>query len=79
MPKTVSFFLKLRVKLEVGKDYYYCTCGLSKNQPFCDGSHTGTKFTPKAFKATKEDNYLCQCKRSANAPHCDGTHQKLDF
>jgi len=39
------------VKLEVGKEYYYCACGLSKNQPFCDGSHTGTSFTPKAFTA----------------------------
>lgn len=68
-----------RIKLEVGKDYYYCACGLSKNQPFCDGSHKGSKFTPLKFTASKEDNYLCQCRRSANLPYCDGTHQKLDF
>jgi len=46
-----NLFYKFRVKLEVGKEYYYCACGLSKNQPFCDGSHTGTSFTPKAFTA----------------------------
>ena len=68
-----------RIKLEVGKDYYYCACGLSKNQPFCDGSHKGSKFTPLKFTASKEDNYLFQCRRSANLPYCDGTHQKLDF
>jgi CDGSH-type Zn-finger protein len=78
MPETV-WFGGCRIKLEVGKDYYYCACGLSKNQPFCDGSHKGTKFGPLKFTASKEDNHLCQCRRSANLPYCDGTHQKLDF
>lgn len=59
--------------------YYYCTCGLSKNQPFCDGSHKGTSFTPMKFKAEKADNWLCQCKRSKNLPYCDGTHKNLEF
>lgn len=78
MPQAVCLCL-CRVKLDVGKDYYFCTCGLSKNQPFCDGNHKGSKFTPMKFTATKQDNYLCQCKRSATLPHCDGTHQKIDF
>lgn len=68
-----------RVQLEEGKEYYYCTCGLSKNQPFCDGSHKGTNFTPLKFQALKADNWLCQCKRSKNLPHCDGTHKTLQF
>ena len=50
MPQTVTTYL-LRIQLEVGKEYYYCTCGLSKNQPFCDGSHKCTPYTPMKFKA----------------------------
>lgn len=66
------------VELKAGEDYYFCTCGRSKNQPFCDGSHKGTEFTPKAFTAGKdEEAYLCQCKYTANTPFCDGTHKKF--
>lgn len=65
-----------KVSLEAGKEYYFCTCGRSKNQPFCDGSHAGTEFKPKAFTADSSgDNYLCQCKHSQNLPFCDGTHK----
>ena len=66
------------VKLEAGKTYNWCTCGESKAQPFCDGSHKGTTFTPLAFTAgeTKEA-YLCQCKHSKNPPYCDGAHKTL--
>lgn len=66
------------VNVEKGKEYYYCTCGLSKNQPFCDGSHKDTDFKPLAFTAdeTKEVR-LCGCKHTANPPFCDGTHRKL--
>lgn len=67
-----------KVTLEAGKDYWYCTCGLSKNQPFCDGSHKGSAFAPKKFTAEKDgDAWLCQCKHSANAPYCDGSHKGL--
>ena len=67
------------VELEAGKEYYFCTCGESANQPFCDGSHQGTGFTPKAFTAEKSGTaYLCQCKRSGKLPYCDGTHAKLE-
>ena len=66
------------VDLEPGKTYYYCTCGLSANQPFCDGSHQGTEFTPHAFEVEEAKKYpLCQCKRTADKPFCDGTHKEL--
>jgi CDGSH-type Zn-finger protein len=66
------------VKLEAGKKYFYCTCGESKNQPFCDGSHKGTEFTPVPFKAKETGTaYLCGCKHTKNAPYCDGTHKNL--
>src|SRR5690554_964990 len=69
----------VKVDLKEGEKYYFCMCGLSKSQPFCDGSHVGTEFKPKAFTAEKSgDAYLCQCKHSANLPYCDGTHKQFD-
>jgi len=66
------------VDVEQGKTYYWCACGRSKNQPFCDGSHKVTDFTPVAFKAEKSGKvYFCGCKKSANKPLCDGTHNSL--
>lgn len=66
------------IEVEPGKTYYWCSCGQSKNQPFCDGSHKGTEFTPVAFTAEKaETKYFCGCKMSANKPFCDGAHAKL--
>ncbi len=68
-----------KVSLEQGKEYYFCACGRSKNQPFCDGSHVGTDFKPKPFTAKESgDAYLCQCKHTANAPFCDGSHKQFD-
>lgn len=68
-----------KVELEKGEEYYFCSCGRSSNQPFCDGSHTGTDFKPKAFTAEESgDAYLCQCKQTASAPFCDGTHKQID-
>jgi glutamate synthase domain-containing protein 2 len=68
-----------KVELSKGDDYYFCMCGRSSNQPFCDGSHAGTDFKPKAFTAEDSgDAYLCQCKHSANLPFCDGTHKQFD-
>lgn len=67
-----------QVELEEGKTYYWCSCGRSKNQPFCDGSHEGTEFKPVAFTAEKTDTVgLCGCKHTANPPYCDETHRKL--
>ncbi len=67
------------VEIEYGKDYYWCACGRSAKQPFCDGSHRVTEFTPKRFRAeTSGTVYLCGCKRSKDAPFCDGSHPTCD-
>jgi len=64
-------------ELEKGT-YYWCACGESKNQPFCDGSHKNTKFTPVEIEVKKkEEVYLCNCKRSLSPPHCDGMHKRI--
>lgn len=61
-----------------GETYYWCACGRSANQPFCDGSHQGTGFEPVAFTAEKTETvYLCGCKRTGSKPFCDGTHSTL--
>jgi len=66
------------VELELGKQYYFCSCGASANQPYCDGAHQGTEFEPLAFTADKTGTaYLCACKASTNTPFCDGSHSKL--
>ena len=66
------------VELTKGKTYYYCICGNSANQPFCDGNHKGTEFAPKAFTAEKDGvAYLCQCKQTSNGPFCDGSHKPI--
>ena len=66
------------VKVEGGKSYWWCACGLSKQQPFCDGSHKVTNFTPIGFKpVTSEKIWFCTCKRSAKKPLCDGSHKRL--
>ncbi|WP_261836758.1 glutamate synthase-related protein [Vibrio ishigakensis] len=68
----------IKVELTKGQEYYFCTCGLSKNQPFCDGSHASTDFKPKSFVAEQDgDNYLCRCKHSNNLPFCDGSHKQF--
>ena len=76
-PKVASLF-PIQCKIEANKEYYYCTCGYSKKQPFCDGSHKGTSFKPLIFTspATTEEA-LCTCKRTKLEPYCDGIHSKL--
>jgi glutamate synthase domain-containing protein 2/CDGSH-type Zn-finger protein len=66
----------INVQLSKGKEYHFCRCGRSKNQPFCDGSHKGTGITPLPFTVEKDtDAWLCRCKHTHNAPYCDGTHK----
>ncbi len=68
----------IAVELQKGEDKYFCTCGESKGQPFCDGSHRTTSFKPLAFSAEETGTaYLCMCKQSKNLPYCDGTHATL--
>ncbi len=65
-------------KVKAGETYYYCTCGRSTNQPWCDGKHTGTTFKPLAWKAEKDGApKMCQCKSTRTPPLCDNTHMKL--
>lgn len=69
----------VEVQLEAGKSYAWCSCGLSSNQPLCDGSHSGTGMTPKVIRAEKDESaWFCLCKQTQNPPYCDGTHSKPD-
>jgi CDGSH-type Zn-finger protein len=66
------------VDVEAGKSYWWCACGKSKNQPFCDGSHAGTAFSPVEYKAAASTTvYFCGCKHSKNGALCDGSHKSL--
>lgn len=71
----------VKVKLEANVTYSWCTCGLSKEQPFCDNAHReypGQATKSLKFKVEKTGEYfLCQCKHSSNKPFCDGTHNKF--
>lgn len=66
-----------KASLDANTEYLYCTCGLSKTFPFCDGSHSGTDKTPIKFSVDVEtDKWLCRCGRSGRKPYCDGSHQQ---
>ena len=66
------------VDVEEGKSYWWCSCGLSTEQPFCDGSHKGTGLEPMKYSAEKSATvYFCGCKNTKGLPLCDGTHSKL--
>jgi len=69
----------VKVNLAKGQEYHFCTCGKSKSQPFCDGSHVGTSFTPSVIVTDSDDEaYLCACKHSGSTPYCDGTHKQFN-
>ena len=66
------------IEVKAQTKYFWCACGRSENQPFCDGSHQGTEFTPSAYTAEEDRTlYFCGCKRTSNVPLCDGTHNSL--
>jgi len=68
-----------KVEVEAGESYFWCACGMSNNQPFCDGSHKGSEFTPVKYVAeTSKTVPFCGCRTSGNAPLCDGSHRALD-
>jgi len=67
-----------RVEVEEGKSYFWCACGQSANQPFCDGSHKGSDFAPMKYVAEKDGMVaFCGCRQSDNQPMCDGSHRTL--
>ena len=69
----------MAVEVEEGKSYYWCSCGLSSKQPFCDGSHKETSFTPTKYDADESGTkHFCACKATGKQPMCDGTHNSLD-
>ena len=66
------------VSVKAGRTYHWCACGRSSKQPFCDGSHKGTEFSPVAYLAVADDELLfCGCKQTRDRPFCDGAHTNL--
>ena len=66
------------VQVEAGKSYFWCACGLSSKQPFCDGSHKGTDMSPVKHTAEKDGKvFFCGCKKTDKVPLCDGTHSRI--
>jgi CDGSH-type Zn-finger protein len=65
------------VEVEAGKNYFWCSCGNSEKQPFCDGSHKGSDFTPVKFTASESKKvFFCGCKATNAQPLCDGSHKQ---
>jgi CDGSH-type Zn-finger protein len=75
---TIAQKAPLAVDVEAGKSYFWCACGRSKAQPFCDGSHKGTDFTPLKWTALESKRvFFCCCKHTKGQPLCDGSHKTL--
>ncbi|WP_203142160.1 CDGSH iron-sulfur domain-containing protein [Marinobacter mangrovi] len=66
------------IPVEAGKSYFWCACGRSADQPFCDGSHKATQLRPVKYTAERDEwVWFCGCKQTGDAPFCDGTHKTL--
>ena len=66
------------VEVKAGQNFYWCSCGKSASQPFCDGAHKGSSFVPQAYTAdVTGDKWFCACKHSGSKPMCDGAHKNL--
>lgn len=77
-PPIVAQNSPIPVEVEEGKSYFWCSCGQSKRQPFCDGSHKGSTFEPVKYTAEASKKvFFCGCKHSSKPPLCDGSHSKL--
>lgn len=78
MKPTVAQAAPYPIEVKAGESYFWCSCGQSKKQPFCDGSHQGTSFAPVKWQATENKTvYFCGCKQTKNSPLCDGAHKAL--
>ncbi len=77
-PPIIAQDSPIPVEVEEGKSYFWCSCGQSKRQPFCDGSHKGSTFEPVKYTAEASKKvFFCGCKHSSKQPLCDGSHSKL--
>ena len=75
---TIPAKAPIAVDVEGGKTYWWCACGKSAAQPFCDGSHKGSEFMPVKYEATESKQaWFCACKHTAKQPLCDGSHKRL--
>lgn len=75
---TIAGRTPLPVDVKAGETYWWCSCGLSRNQPFCDGSHQGSDFAPMEWTAPSDRTaFFCTCKQTARSPLCDGSHSSL--
>jgi CDGSH-type Zn-finger protein len=78
MTATIAQKTPYPIEVEAGKSYFWCACGKSAKQPFCDGSHQGSGMAPVKFDATENKTvYFCGCKHSGAPPFCDGSHNRL--
>ena len=75
---TIAQKAPFEIEVKAGKRYFWCSCGQSKKQPFCDGSHKDTGFSPIKYDSNSDGRiYFCGCKQSAAKPLCDGSHKRL--